>query len=53
MYLAYADDSRVKHNNVEWRVMATILVRATRGRCTMSAAGTRRIAAAQKARWAK
>lgn len=27
MYLAYADDSKIKHDNVEWQVMSTVMVK--------------------------
>jgi hypothetical protein len=27
MYLAYSDDSKTKHNNVEWQVMSTVLIK--------------------------
>ncbi len=27
MYLAYSDDSRTKHNHVEWQVMSTVMVK--------------------------
>jgi hypothetical protein len=27
MYLAYSDDSKTKHNNVEWQVMSTVMVK--------------------------
>jgi hypothetical protein len=27
MYLAYSDDSKTKHNNVEWQVMSSVLVK--------------------------
>jgi hypothetical protein len=27
MYLAYADDSKTKHNHVEWQVMSTVLIK--------------------------